>query len=388
MAEKRDYYDILGVNRNATDEEIKSEFRKKAKKYHPDLNPGDKQAEEKFKEINEAYEVLSDKDKRARYDQFGHAGVDPSYGAGNPYAGGSPFGAGGFDVDIGDIFSSFFGGNPFGGSSRRSSANSAHRGGDVHVTLPLTFMEAVHGCTKSIEVNVLEACSVCGGTGAAPGTNPSSCPDCGGTGYVREQHRTPLGVMQNTRPCTRCGGKGKIIDTPCTKCHGNGRVRIKRKLEVNIPAGVDDEQSLQLRGRGDAGENGGGAGDVIVTVSVKADPLFERERYDVYVNVPISYAQAALGDEVTVPTIDGKLSFTVPDGTQPDTTFRLRGKGIPYLNGGGRGDQYVKVVLEVPKKLSRDQKAALKGFEQTLSVDKNYEARKSFADRLKKMFGA
>lgn len=387
MAEKRDYYEVLGVDRNATEDQIKAEYRKKAKKYHPDLNPDDPTAEANFKEVNEAYEVLSDKEKRARYDQFGHAGVDPSYGAGGYGAGG--FG-GGFDMDLGDIFSQIFGGGGFGGGQQRSrsSANSPKRGGDIHVSLPLTFMEAAHGCAKTITINVMDVCAECGGSGAAKGTQPVTCDHCHGTGYVTVQQQSMFGtVMRSTRPCPHCNGKGKTIASPCSKCGGSGRVKVKRKLEVKVPAGIDDEQSLSIRGRGDAGINGGPAGDVIVVISVRPDPLFERKRYDVYVNVPISFAQAALGDEITVPTIDGKIKFTVPDGTQPDTVFRLRGKGIPYLNKSGQGDQYVEVSIEVPKKLSRDQKAALKELEATLSVDKNYDKRKSFADRIKRAFG-
>lgn len=386
MAEKRDYYEVLGVDRNATEDQIKAEYRKKAKKYHPDLHPDDPTAEAKFKELGEAYEVLSDKEKRARYDQFGHAGVDPSYGAGS-YGGGG-FG-GGFDVDLGDIFNSFFGGGFGGGSTRtRGSASTAKRGGDIHVSVPLTFMEAAHGCTKTISFSVMDTCPDCAGSGAAPGSAPVTCERCHGSGYVTVQQQSMFGtVMRSTRPCPDCGGKGKKIEHPCAKCGGSGHVRTKRKLDVRIPAGIDDDQSLSVRGRGDAGINGGPAGDVIVVISVRPDPLFERRRYDVYVSVPISYAQASLGDEITVPTIDGKIKFTVPDGTQPGTMFRLRGKGIPYLNNSGRGDQYVEVTIEVPKKLNREQKASLKDFEATLSVDKNYDKRKSFADRIKKAFG-
>ncbi len=387
MADK-DYYEVLGVDRNATQEEIKSEFRKKAKKYHPDLNPDDKAAEAKFKEINEAYEVLSDKDKRAKYDQFGRAGVDPSYGAGFNGAGG------GFDMDLGDIFNSFFGGfGDMGGrtaSGRRSSsrANAPRRGGDVHAGVALSFMEAAHGCTKSINVSVLEHCSECGGSGAAAGTSAATCTECGGSGFVRVAQRTPFGVIQNTVPCSHCNGKGKIIEHPCRKCSGNGKVRVKRKMEINIPAGIDDDQTLAVRGRGDEGENGGAKGDVIVVVTVRPDPLLERQKYDVYAKVPISYAQAALGCDIIVPTVDGKIKFSVPDGTQSGTTFRLKDKGILALNGRSRGDQYVTVNVEVPKKLSREQKDTLRRFEETLSVDKNFSERKSFSERIKRAFGA
>ena len=386
MADKRDYYEVLGVDRTATDSELKSAYRKLAKKYHPDLNPDDKTAEAKFKEINEAYEVLSDKEKRAKYDQFGHAGVDGSYGAGGGYGGYGSYG--GFDVDLGDIFGSFFGGG-FGGSSRRSSANAnaPRRGGDIRVSLPLSFMEAAHGCRKTISISVLETCDECSGSGAAKGSSPTTCPDCGGTGYVTVQQSVFGSVMRSTKPCSRCGGRGKIVQNPCPKCSGQGRVRVKRRVEVNVPAGIDDEQSIALRGRGDAGTNGGPAGDVICVVSVRPDTLFERSHSDVYVTVPISYAQAVLGAEVVVPTIDGKIKFTVPEGTQPETVFRLKGKGIQHVNNDKlRGDQYVKVQLEVPKKLTKDQRRQLEDFESALS-DKNYEKRKSFADRIKKAFG-
>jgi molecular chaperone DnaJ len=385
MAEKRDYYEILGVDRNASEDKIKSEYRKKAKKYHPDLNPDDPTAEARFKELGEAYEILSDKDKRAKYDQVGHAGVDPSYGAGQGYGG---FG-GGFDVDLGDIFGSIFGQGfgGFGGNSRRRDPNGAKRGGDVHAGLAITFMEAAHGCTKTVTINVMDTCSECHGSGAEKGTTPVTCETCHGSGYVTVQQNMFGTVMRSTRPCTTCGGKGKRIEKPCHKCGGSGRIRVKRRLDVQVPAGIDDDQSLSIRGRGDAGINGGSNGDVVIVITVRPDTLFERKRYDVYVHVPISYSQATLGDEVTVPTIDGKIKFTVPDGTQPDTIFRLKNKGIPYLNQNGRGDQYVTVEVEVPKKLNREQKQALQAFEKTLSVDKNFEKRKSFADRLKKAFG-
>ena len=387
MAEKRDYYEVLGVNRNASDDEIKSAYRKLAKKYHPDLNPDDATAESKFKELGEAYEVLSDKEKRSRYDQFGMAGVDPSYGAGQGFGG---FG-GGYDMDLGDIFSQFFGGGSgfgFGGSSRRSSsANSPRKGGDVRVTLPLTFLEAAHGCTKTIQINVMETCQECGGNGAAKGTEPVTCEHCHGTGYVTVQQNMFGTVMRSSQPCPECHGTGKKIEKPCSKCSGTGRVRTKKKLEVNVPAGINDEQMLSLRGRGDAGTNGGPNGDVIIVIDLQSDPLFERDGSDVYVTVPITYTEAALGAEIVVPTIDGKIKFTVPDGTQPGAVFRMRGKGIPHINSTQRGDQYVTVMLEVPKKLSKEQKNLLKQLDQSLSDDKNYNNRKSFADKLKKAFG-
>lgn len=383
MADKRDYYEVLGVPKTASDDEIKSAYRKLAKKYHPDLNPGDKAAEEKFKEVGEAYEILSDKDKRARYDQFGHAGVDPNYGAGAGGGFGGGFGGG---VDLGDLFGDLFGGG-FGGfgGGRRANPNAPRKGGDIRVSLVLSFMEAVHGYTKTVSVNRQDTCPECGGTGAAKGTSPETCPDCHGSGYVTVQQRTPFGVMQSSQPCSRCGGKGKIIKSPCSKCHGSGKTSSTKRVEVKVPAGIDDDQSMRLTGLGDAGLNGGPSGDLIVIVTVRPDAMFERDRFDVHVTVPVTYSQAVLGAEVVVPTIDGKVQYTVPEGTQSGTTFRLRGKGIQYVNGRGRGDQYVKVVVEIPKKLTKTQRDALKKFEDTLKDD-NYEQRKGFFKSLRDKF--
>ena len=381
--EKRDYYEVLGVSKTATEAEIKKAYRKLAMKYHPDYNPGDKEAEEKFKEINEAHEVLSDPEKRQRYDQYGFAGVDPNYGAGQ----GCGFGGGFGGVDLGDIFGDIFGGGfgGFGGGSARSNPNAPRKGQDIRVRITLSFDEAVHGCKKNITITRQQQCTECNGTGAAPGTSPETCPDCGGRGYTIRQQRTPFGVMQSQQPCTRCGGKGKLVKNPCKSCHGSGKVATKKTLEVNIPMGIDDDQSFALRGMGDAGANGGPAGDVIVMVTVRPDDLFQRDGYDVWVTVPITFSQAVLGDNVTVPTIDGKVEYTVPEGTQSGTTFRLRGKGIQYLNGRGRGDMYVKCEVEIPKKLNKAQRDALKKFEGTLKDD-NYEKRKGFFKKLKDMF--
>ncbi len=384
MADKRDYYEVLGVAKNASEDELKKAYRKQAKKYHPDLNPGDKEAEAKFKEVNEAYEILSNQEKRRRYDQFGFAGVDPNYGAGQ----GGGFGGGFGGVDLGDIFGDLgdiFGGGGFGFGGGRSNPNGPRKGADVRVRVGLSFMEAVHGCSKTISITRQESCSECGGTGAAKGTSPESCSDCGGRGYVVQNVRTPFGVMQSQKPCGRCGGKGKIVKTPCSHCSGSGRVGIKKTLEVKIPAGIDDDQSIALRGQGDAGVNGGPAGDVIVIVSVAQDQMFMRDGYNVWVTVPITYSQAVLGADVVVPTVDGKVEYSVPEGTQSGTTFRLRGKGIPYLNGRGRGDQYVKVVVEIPKKLNKHQREALKSFEESLK-EENYEQRKGFFKSLRNMF--
>lgn len=380
--EKRDYYEVLGVSKTATDEEIKKAYRKLALKYHPDYNPGDKTAEEKFKEINEAHEVLSDPDKRKRYDQFGFAGVDPNYAASQ---GGGAGGFGGFGgVDLGDIFGDIFGGGfgGFAGGGARSNPNAPRKGQDIRVRITLSFDEAVHGCKKNITITRQQTCTECNGSGAAPGTTPEVCPDCNGRGYTVQQQRTPFGVMQSQQPCTRCGGKGKLIKTPCKVCHGSGRVATKKTLEVNIPMGIDDDQSIALRGMGDAGTNGGPAGDVIVMVTVRPDDLFQRDGYDVWVTIPITYSQAVLGDNITVPTIDGKVEYNLPEGTQSGTTFRLRGKGIQYLNGRGRGDMYVKCDVEIPKKLNKTQREALKKFEGTLKED-NYEKRKGFFRKLK-----
>ena len=388
MAEKRDYYEVLGIGKNATDAEIKSAYRKLAKKYHPDLNPGDKTAEEKFKEVNEANDVLSDPEKRKRYDQFGFAGVDPNYGAGQGgYGGGFGGGFGGAGgVDLGDIFGDLFGGGfgGFGGSSR-ANPNAPRKGHDIQASVILTFEEAAHGCTKKVTLNRQQTCPDCNGSGCEPGSSPETCTQCNGRGYVVTQQRTPFGVMQSQQPCPHCGGRGTIIKNPCKTCRGTGKTSARKTLEVKIPAGIDDDQNIALRGQGDAGTNGGPAGDVIVHVTVKIDNVFERDGYDVYVRVPITYSQAVLGAEIEVPTVDGKVAQKIPEGTQSGTKFRLRGQGIQYLNGRGRGDQYVIVDVEIPKKLNRTQREALNAFEDSLKDD-NYEKRKGFFKNLKDRF--
>ena len=390
MAEKRDYYEVLGIGKNATDAEIKSAYRKLAKKYHPDLNPGNKEAEEKFKEGNEANDVLSDPQKRQRYDQFGFAGVDPNYAAANG-GGAGGFGGGFGGVDLGDIFGDIFGGgfgggfSGFGGGSSTRTANAPRKGHDIQASVVLTFEEAAHGCSKKITINRQDTCPDCGGTGAAKGTSPETCPDCGGRGYVVTQQRTPFGVMQSQQPCSHCGGRGTIIRNPCKTCRGTGKTAARKSLEINIPAGIDDDQNIALRGQGDAGSNGGPAGDVIVHVTVKADPMFERDGYDVTIHVPITFSQAVLGDDVEVPTVDGRIVQHIPEGTQSGTKFRLRGQGIQYLNGRGRGDQYVIVDVEIPKKVTRAQREALKAFEDSMKED-NYEKRKGFFKNLRDRF--
>ena len=390
MAEKRDYYEVLGIGKNATDAEIKSAYRKLAKKYHPDLNPGNKEAEEKFKEVNEANDVLSDPQKRQRYDQFGFAGVDPNYAAANG-GGAGGFGGGFGGVDLGDIFGDIFGGgfgggfSGFGGGSSTRTANAPRKGHDIQASVILTFEEAAHGCSKKITINRQDTCPDCGGTGAAKGTSPETCPDCGGRGYVVTQQRTPFGVMQSQQPCSHCGGRGTIIRNPCKTCRGTGKTAARKSLEINIPAGIDDDQNIALRGQGDAGSNGGPAGDVIVHVTVKADPMFERDGYDVTIHVPITFSQAVLGDDVEVPTVDGRIVQHIPEGTQSGTKFRLRGQGIQYLNGRGRGDQYVIVDVEIPKNVTRAQREALKAFEDSMKED-NYEKRKGFFKNLRDRF--
>ncbi len=387
MAEKRDYYEVLGIQKGASEDEIKKAYRKMAKMYHPDLHPDDPEAAEKFKEVNEANDVLSDPQKRQRYDQFGHAGVDPSYNAGAGGFGGFGGGFSGFSsgdgIDLGDIFDQFFGGGMGGSSRAGSNPNGPRRGSDISTSKDITFMEACKGVQVDIDVNRSEVCDTCNGSGAKPGTSPKTCTECNGTGTIRFNQRTLFGTMASTRPCTKCNGKGKMIDDPCPTCRGSGRVQKKRTVSVNIPAGIDDGQILRVAGQGNMGQNGGQRGDLNVRISVRKSQLFERKGFDVWTEIPITYSQAVLGDEITVPTIDGNVSYTVPAGTQPDTIFRLRGKGIQKLQRDGRGDQLVKVVLEVPKNLNKKQKDALIAFSEQLT-EKNYEKKSSFADRLKR----
>ncbi|MBP0979313.1 MAG: molecular chaperone DnaJ [Oscillospiraceae bacterium] len=385
MSNKRDYYEVLGLNKGASSDEIKKAYRKKAKEYHPDINPDNKDAAEKFKEVNEAYEVLSDSQKKAAYDRFGHAGVDPSYSGGAGY-GASAGGFSGFS-DFGgfeDILENFFGG---GFSSSRSSrsrgVNSPTKGEDIIVGLSLSFIEAALGCKKTISFTRKEKCSACSGTGAKKGTSPQVCQTCQGTGQIRVEQRTPFGVMSSVRPCHVCGGKGKIVKDPCPECHGIGKISRNIKMEVNVPAGIDDGQTFVLKSQGDSGNNGGPSGDLGVKVRVAKHEIFKRDGYDIYCELPLTFTQAVFGEEVTVPTIDGKVKYNITEGTQPGTTFRLRNKGVPYVNGKGRGDQYVKVNIEVPKNLNNKQKEQLKAFEETLNHDKNYSKRKSFFDKLK-----
>ena len=372
MAEKRDYYEVLGIQKGASEDEIKKAYKKLARKYHPDMNPGDKEAEEKFKEVNEANEVLSDPEKKARYDQFGFAGVDPNYGAG---AGGGAYG-GGFDFgDLGDIFGSFFGGG-FGGGQRRNP-NAPQRGESIRASVSVSFTEAAFGCEKSVTLERSEQCPTCKGNGCAPGTTPEICPDCHGTGTVQTRRQTPMGVFASNGPCRKCGGTGRLIHQPCPDCRGTGAVRKRKTIKVNIPAGIDHGQTISLRGQGNAGRNGGPAGDLLITVMVQPHELFRRDGVDVFCEAPITFAQAVLGAELEIPTIDGKVKYSIPEGTQTGTVFRLKGKGSPVLNGRGRGDQYVTVTIETPRNLNKEQKEALRRFSETLG-ESNYEKRKSF----------
>lgn len=375
---KRDYYEVLEVGRDASDADIKKAYRKLAKQYHPDVNPGDKNAEAKFKEVNEAYEVLSDPNKRARYDQYGHAGVDP-----NSF-GGAGAGFGDFDFGgIGDIFETFFGGG-FGRSSR--SRTGPQKGADIKYSMQLTFEEAAFGVEKEISINRHENCSTCGGSGAKPGTSPETCKHCNGTGQVQYRQSTPFGQFVNVKTCDVCRGDGKIVTNPCPDCSGKGRVKKTVRRKVNIPAGIDDGQTISLRGEGEPGTRGGPAGDVYITIAVKPHAIFRRQGNDVVCEMPITFVQAALGAELEVPTLDGKVKYSIPEGTQTGSIFRLKNKGIPYLRGNGRGDQYVKVEIDVPKKLNEKQKELLRQFAE-ISGDDVYEQRKGFFDKMKDALG-
>lgn len=376
--EKRDYYEVLGLTKSASEDDIKKAYRKLAKKYHPDLNPGDKEAEARFKEVGEAYEVLSDNDKRARYDQFGFAGVDPNYGAGD---GGFGFGGGfgGFDVDLGSIFSDFFG----GGGSSSARRNGPRKGENVRAGVTLTFEEAAFGCEKEVTAARVEHCAKCNGTGSADGSEPITCTNCGGSGVVRTVRQTAFGAMQQQTTCPKCGGTGKTVKDPCTTCRGKGKVRKNKKITVKIPAGVDNGQAVRVAGEGSVGTQGGSNGDLLVEVTVHSHPIFQREGSDVICEMPITFVQAALGGDLEVPTLDGKVRYNIPEGTQSGTTFRLRNKGIPVVGyQGRRGDQYVTVVVETPKNLSKEQKELLRKFAET-EGDDGYTKRKSFFDKVK-----
>ena len=380
MAEnKRDYYEVLGVEKGASADEIKKAYRKSAMKYHPDRNPGDKEAEEKFKELGEAYEVLSDSDKRARYDQFGHAGVDPNYGGGaGGYGGG--FGGGFGFGDFGDIF-----GDIFGGGRRQAAQNAPRRGENVGVRLELTFEEAAFGVEKEVAAQRIEHCSACKGSGSADGQT-ETCSQCRGTGQVRTTQNFMGMQMQSTSTCPQCSGRGKIVKNPCNTCRGKGKVRRTQKIKVNIPAGVDDGQTVRVRGEGCVGSNGGPNGDMMVEIYIKRHPLFQRDGMHVYCEVPITFTQAALGGEIEVPTLDGKVKFEIPEGTQTGKLFSLGGKGIPAINNPKRrGDHRFTVVVETPTKLSREQKELLRQLDASMDGKSN-PTRKKFFETLKDFF--
>ena len=380
MAEnKRDYYEVLGVEKGASADEIKKAYRKSAMKYHPDRNPGDKEAEEKFKELGEAYEVLSDDDKRARYDQFGFAGVDPNYGGGAGYGGG--FGGFGGFGDFGDIFGEFFG----GGSRRGRSQNVPRRGDDIGIRLEVTFEEAAFGVEKELTYHRIENCSACNGSGSADG-KVETCSQCQGTGQVRTMQNFMGMQMQSQTTCPSCNGRGKIIKNPCATCRGKTKVRKSRTVKAKVPAGIDHGQSFRIRGEGCVGSNGGPNGDVLVETIIKPHPIFQRRGMDVICEVPITFTQAALGAQIQVPTLDGKETYEIPEGTQTGRQFVLGGKGIPQVgNPKRRGNHYFNVVVETPTKLTREQKELLRKLDDSLDTKSNPK-RKKFFDTLKDFF--
>lgn len=376
MANKRDYYEVLGIDKNATDEDIKRAYRKKAKECHPDLHPNDKEAEARFKELNEANEVLSDPDKRARYDQFGFDGPDMGGGAGgNPFGGMDFSGMGG----MGDIFDQLFNGGM--GGSAQARRNAPRQGNDVRYELRLTFEEAAKGCHKSVEFYRYENCATCGGSGAKPGTQPQTCSMCKGTGQIRQSG----GWMTTVRTCPACGGSGKVIKDKCSSCGGSGRVRMRRTLELDVPAGVDDNIVLSKRGQGEPGANGGPNGDLLIQITVKPHKLFRRGGTNLRLEVPISFTQAALGAEIDVPTLDGSVKYTIPEGTQTDTEFRIRGKGIQQLGSNNKGDLIFKVRVETPRRLTEKQRELLRQFDGD-DNGKQYDQRKTFIDKVKELF--
>lgn len=370
---KRDYYEVLGVNKQANEQEIKKAYRQLAKKYHPDLNPDNKEAEHKFKEVNEAYEVLSDEEKRARYDRFGHDGVNGQGGG---------FGQG-FSGGFGDIFEDIF--DIFGGGFSGSRKSGPRKGADLKYKLDIKFEEAAFGVEKEIKYRKTENCSVCDGTGAKPGTNKSTCTKCNGTGEVKYAQTTPFGQFVRVGTCDKCNGLGQIIDSPCTNCSGTGKEMKMKRINIKVPAGVDTGSVIPLRGEGEPGEKGGPSGDLYVYINVEPHEIFAREGNDIICEIPISFVQAAIGDEIQVPSLEGNVKYTIPEGTQTGTIFRLKNKGIPNVRGYGRGDQYVKVVVQVPTKLNEKQKELLREFAKE-SGDAGHENKKGFFDKVKDAF--
>ena len=393
MAEsKRDYYEVLGVGRDADDAAIKKAYRALAKKYHPDMNPGDADAEKKFKEASEAYAVLSDPDKRRQYDQFGHAAFEGGAGGAG--------GFGGFDfngADFSDIFGDIFG-DLFGGGGRRGGRanNGPMKGSNIRKSIRITFEEAVFGCEKELDLVLKDPCSTCNGTGAKPGTSPETCPKCGGKGQVVYTSQSFFGTVQNVQTCPNCGGSGKVIKEKCTSCSGTGFTSSRKKIQVSIPAGIDNGQSVRIREKGEPGANGGPRGDLLVEVNVSSHPIFQRQDMHIFSTVPISFAQAALGGDVRVPTVDGDVIYTVKPGTKTDTKVRLKGKGVPSLrNAQVRGDHYVTLVIQTPEKLSAEAKEALRKFDllagntlnqETSEDGKGKGKKKGFMDKMKEAF--
>ena len=373
MAEKRDYYEVLGVEKNADDAAIKKAYRQLAKKYHPDANPGDKEAETKFKEAGEAYAVLSDAEKRAAYDRYGHAAFDPNSAAGRASGfGGYDFGGMDFSDIFGDLFGGGFGGfGGFGGRSYGGGASAARRGADVRAVVRISFMDAINGCKKEIEINYKENCGSCGGSGAKSGTSPEICPKCGGRGKVTvTQSNAFFGQMQTVTTCPECQGRGKIIKEKCPACRGTGYIQTKKKIEVNIPAGIDDGQAIRLSGMGEPGTNGGPRGDLLVEVAVSEDPKFKRQGTTIFSTVAVPYAKMVLGGPIHINTVDGKVEYQVKPGTPTDTKVRFKGKGVPYVNNKNiRGDHYVTLMVNIPTTLNKEQKEALKSFSRLCGED-------------------
>lgn len=382
MADKRDYYEVLGVDKNADDATLKKAYRKLAKKYHPDMNPGDKEAEAKFKEATEAYSVLSDADKRRQYDQFGHAAFENG-------GGGAGGGFGGFDFggDMGDIFGDIFGDLFGGGGGRRRANNGPMKGANLRAAVNIMFQEAITGCDKELEINLKDPCKKCNGTGAKPGTSPETCKKCNGSGQVVMTQQSMFGMVRNVTVCPDCQGTGKIIREKCPDCRGTGFTSSRKKIQVSIPAGIDDGQSIRIRDKGEPGTNGGPRGDLLVEVRVARHPVFAREDMNIFSSANISFAQAALGGKIRIPTVDGDVEYEVKPGTQPNTRIRLKGKGVPSLrNKNIRGDHYVTLTLQVPTNLSNESKEALRKFDETLGGNGAAPKKKSFKEKIKETF--
>ena len=387
MAEKRDYCEVLGIDRNASASEIKKAYRKLAKKYHPDTNPGDKEAEAKFKEVTEAYEILSDSEKKAQYDQYGHAAFEQGAGGFN----GGGFGGFDFGGDMGDIFGDIFG-DLFGGGRSRRANNGPMKGANVRTAVRITFEEAVFGCEKQLDLNLKDECTTCHGTGAKPGTSPETCPKCGGKGQIVYTQQSLFGTVRNVQTCPDCNGSGKIVKEKCADCHGSGYITNRKKIAVTIPAGIDNGQSIRIREKGEPGVNGGPRGDLLVEVQVERHPIFQRQDMNIYSTAPVTFAQAALGGQIHITTVDGDMAYDIKPGTQTDTKIRLKGKGVPSLrNKNIRGDHYVTLVVQVPTKLNEEAKEYLRKYDEAVNGkinDSKQEKpkKKSFMEKIKETF--